>query len=1802
MNYCYIYWGTDYRGPTVYGGTRVIRDAWYHTRRINPKGNLIKDPVSINSKKLTPRSQRQGVNSNKSTPRNQTQEVNFKESTPRSQLQEINSRKSTPFHQSVRVCKGKSIFMMDEENNHAVQVEIELNELKRTRTNLKSKFTRFVTYINSPANQNKFSEIKTRLQKVENAVDEFEALQNKIDILIDETEPGTELTDFENIFYPAISKAREMLINYELTLTPTTTYTQPITQNGQNQMHVQGQTSIRLPKLDLPSFNGAYQDWLNFYDSFKALIHDNGKLADVQKLQYLRSCLKDEAAKVISSLETSSANYNVAWNLLNDRYDNHRIIIQNHIKTLMELPSFNKESAVNIRQLIDNFQMHLRALSALNESVAHWDSILIYVLTSKLDRNTHREWEKSLTGKTMPKLETLLQFLRNRYQILEASTFDTVNKTQPNSSQSNNNSKKQSLSVTHSKDFCHFCKGEHKSFGCEKFQAMSISERRNAVQSAGLCFNCLRKGHRSSECKLSHCKKCNRKHNTLLHTEENPKSDTPSQNLQICVQPQCETNNSPTQNLQVRVQSQVLLSTAVVYLHDKNNKQFKARVVLDSGSQSNFITEKFAEILNLDRREINIPVEGLNQLETKIKQSVSTQVKSMQTEFAAKLEFLVIPRICNSLPLEYINRNQIEIQKNIKLADPEFHIPKEVDALLGAEIFYDLISVGQIKLSKQSAVLQKTKLGWVLAGKIGQAVQNKRTHCHLSLENIGNQIKLLWELDEFPPKKFLSPEESEVEKHFKENTKRDRDGKYTVKLPVNEKINKLGSSYTIAERQFLALERKFESNKELKNEYCKFMREYEELGHMKRVTVDKIPDDGYFLPHHAVLRADSSTTCCRVVYNGSSKTKNGLSLNDALKVGPTVQQPLIAILIRSRTHTILLSADIEKMYRMINIDEDDRKFHRIIWRDDPSKELAIYELTTVTYGTASAPYLATRVLQELAENEKENFPDASEIIKRDFFVDDLFTGAKNQNEAIALRDELIELLKLGGFKLRKWCSNDLELISSLPDDLINIKLFSDPSLSIKTLGIQWNPRTDQLTYTISNILNYTRITKRSMLSQIAQLLYDLIGLLGPIIIKAKIFMQRLWQLKCDWDESVPPEIHTDWQNYRQDLNCLNDVTFQRLVVVDDATNVQLHGFCDASEAAYGACIYVRSQNAKNEIYVNLLCSKTRVAPLKSITIPRLELCSAFLLANLLNFVKSILCLKIDAVHLWSDSTITLQWINTEPYLLKTFVANRVSQIREFTDPLDWKHVPTEQNPADFISRGQMPSEFIQNAMWITGPSWLGSSEEHWPCSPFNKNKVKSRKEKVELKNSETKVNMTHLSIEETQLAMKKILSLLQKQFFLREIKSLTNDESLHRSSSLTSLNPFLDKDGLLRVGGRLKNSTLSYNERYPIILPKSHHITILIIRFEHEINYHSGSQATLNAVRSNYWPINGMSTVKSVIKKCIICLRAKPTNQNYLMGNLPKERITQSRPFIVTGVDYCGPFFIKEKKHRNRGKVKAYISIFVCFATKACHIELVSDLTTETFIGCLKRFFARRGKSSTIFSDNGTNFVGANNELTKTLRELLNSENHNEQVLTFLENQGINWKFSPPNSPHFGGLWEAAVKSFKYLFIRTIGERLFSFEELSTFTAEIEAILNSRPITPLSSDPNDLRSLSPSHFLIGDSLMSVPEHDLSDIPENRLSNWQNIQRLKQCFWKRWYKEYLNQLNVRCKWQQSKEENPEIGTMVILKEDNIPPLRWHLGRIIEIHPGDDSIVRVVTVRTTTGTYKRSVKRIVPLPIN
>lgn len=441
------------------------------------------------------------------------------------------------------------------------------------------------------------------------------------------------------------------------------------------------------------------------------------------------------------------------------------------------------------------------------------------------------------------------------------------------------------------------------------------------------------------------------------------------------------------------------------------------------------------------------------------------------------------------------------------------------------------------------------------------------------------------------------------------------------------------------------------------------------------------------------------------------------------------------------------------------------------------------------------------------------------------------------------------------------------------------------------------------------------------------------------------------------------------------------------------------------------------------------------------------------------------------------------------------------------------------------------------------------------------------------------------------------IRITQQTEFKEEISHLTSQLPISTKSKLCEFNPFIDEQNIIRIGGRLDNSNLSYDQKHQILLPAKSHLTKLIIHDAHLRTEHGGTQLVINLLRKQFWILNARNEVKAITHKCIACHKFRNIFNEQIMGSLPKSRITPSRPFSNVGIDYAGPINIKASKLRTNKTYKAYIALFVCFATKATHIELVTELTAQAFLAAFNRFSARRGLPSHIYSDNGTNFIGANKIIKKEYAAMLKDS----QITNHLTNKSIAWHFIPPRSPHFGGLWEAGVKSTKKHLHKIIDTTLLHYEELNTVLIQIEACLNSRPLIRLTDSHDDFSALTPGHFLIGSEIIAPPAENLLDVNINHLTRWKLLSKLHQDFWKRWSNEYLTTLQQRYKWRIIKQE-AQVGDMVLLKEDGLPPTKWRLCRIAKIHPGDDGHVRVVTLTTPTGKVKSAIRKICPLPID
>ncbi|XP_026819102.1 uncharacterized protein LOC113557746 [Rhopalosiphum maidis] len=484
-------------------------------------------------------------------------------------------------------------------------------------------------------------------------------------------------------------------------------------------------------------------------------------------------------------------------------------------------------------------------------------------------------------------------------------------------------------------------------------------------------------------------------------------------------------------------------------------------------------------------------------------------------------------------------------------------------------------------------------------------------------------------------------------------------------------------------------------------------------------------------------------------------------------------------------------------------------------------------------------------------------------------------------------------------------------------------------------------------------------------------------------------------------------------------------------------------------------------------------------------------------------IKQTLSVELEIVetHAWSDSTIVLNWLAVRHVTFKVFVSNKVQSL--LTD-FQWHHISSEDNPADCASRGLTPSGLVNHVLFWKGPTFLTSPTVEWATRvpSFEPDQLPEAKQVFEC-------YLTRVELDSASLA---IVRFSQLTFFskLRHELSCSKPISVR---SVARLRPYIDDSGVIRVGGRLSNAQLSNEQRHPVLLAKSSHLSLLLIRHWHDLTGHSGPRVITALLGRQYWIMSVGILIRTVISHCTRCVRLSAANPQPVMADLPRSRVTECRPFSRVGIDYAGPLLMKEHRLRKARQYKIYVAVFVCFAVKAEHLEVVSDLSTNAFIAALNRFVARRGLPTDIYSNCGTNFLGA----AAQLKNLINRRDNQGQLSASIQSV---WHFNPPGAPHFGGQWEAAVRSAKTLLIRIMGEHTITLEEFTTILCDVEAILNSRPLTPSSTDPNEIDYLSPGHFLIGQPLLAPPEENIPPTQYSLHNRWKLLNQCAQAFWRR----------------------------------------------------------------------------------
>ena len=1225
---------------------------------------------------------------------------------------------------------------------------------------------------------------------------------------------------------------------------------------------------------------------------------------------------------------------------------------------------------------------------------------------------------------------------------------------------------------------------------------------------------------------------------------------------------------------------------------------------LDEGATITLIDQDLAKTLGLKGRAREIRIEGINGLKVSAKtaNSVSFEVSGSFGKSLIK-GALTLKNI--KLPSQSILPEMLkpfESYRNVTLS-PYFNARAQI--LIGQDN-WDLIASLEIVKGKHSNLgASRSLLGWSIHGPLHCVTKKaekvlaitKNEHEGMEEQALGGfedyktldeTIKSYFELEAIGVSVTGKPRSvHDRARKILENTSRFCGDHWETGLLWKEDFAPENDSYSMALKRLRLLEKRLDRDKNYSELYYAEMDRFIKKGYAEKLNkTEKRPSREWYLPHFGVTNINKPNKV-RLVFDAAAKS-GGVSLNDQLDAGPDLLQSLPGVLIRFRQYEIAAKGDIADMFLRIKVRESDRGAQRFLWRgkhrDIPPDE---YEMNTLIFGGKASPCSAIFVKNENASRFKLEYPVASESIERDSYMDDFLSSWPNREMAKKIVEEVKHINAAGGFEMHSWASNDSSILPITPEEK-NV-VGRDTRLcqrgGERVLGLFWDTVSDNLKFNAEfskiqkDIISGEKIpTKREVLKVIMSV-FDPLGLLSPFTLRSKTLLQDIWRSGVGWDTVIKKEEFNKWREWLAEIEKLKSYKIPRCMSPqmsgDSMKHVQLHVFCDASFLAYSAVAYLRFTNFHEKHHVSIVMAKSRVAPIKQMIIPRLELQAALLGARLAKYVCEELDIKITQRVLWSDSETVLSWLKTGPKKREIFVAHRLGEIAELTLASEWRWVPTEKNPADDATRINKTVNY-SNDRWTNGPKFLKFSESEWPkpekLIAEKTGKTDSCEEQREyigvvLATSDylpiyirlagwtgllviaRRVNIYFQRWKNkafrTVLAEKKEESenywyrVIQRDCFPDEIAAIQRGRELKKGSKILQVRPFLDKQLVLRAYGRVKIiDGIEFNSR-PVILYAKHPATKRLIAEYHRKYYHSSNDTVVNELRQQYFIIGLRGALKSLVSRCLTCRIQRGKPKFPLMSSLPDGRLAYNlRPFTHCGVDYFGPMMVKIGRRRE----KRWGVLFTCLTVRAIHLELAHSLDASSAIMALQRLASRRGAPLVIYSDNGTNFRRGSKDLKEAIAAI-----DKKAVTELAASKKIEWRFSAPDSPHFGVIWEVMVRSVKRALAVIMHDQAPSEEVMLTVLTEIEHMVNSRPLTHVSADPRDEEALTPNHFLIGTSSSTI---NLGVFEKNAClrKRYRLVQHFSEAFWKRWLREYLPTLLPRKKWTQS-EPPPKVGDIV-----------------------------------------------------
>ncbi|GBL92837.1 hypothetical protein AVEN_51225-1, partial [Araneus ventricosus] len=1119
-------------------------------------------------------------------------------------------------------------------------------------------------------------------------------------------------------------------------------------------------SALKLPKLEIPRFSGD-SNFMEFFGCFDSAIGSNDSLSKIEKFQYLKSLLSPPAYNVVAGFELNEKNYDSCLELLKQRYGRTDFIINSYMSKLLNLePVRNSSHVKSLRRLYDEIEVNIRNLSALNVTEGSYGHLLNPLLLKLLPQDLVLEFHRGRSKDKNCEVLEIMTFLRNEVESREICESVTSN---PKSSETKrtfsqncqnfqtyqrNYSKPKNVSTaatlhTQVKSICIFCDSAncHDTVNCK---VLDIEQKINKLKVERRCWNCFKKKHMSRSCKSGVvCKRCFSKFhhesvcrknikpiNSAINASDRQTESESNSNNSSLVSNKNVDNISVSHN-NVSAKNKAFLQTCSIYAcSDKRSALTNA--ILDSASHKSFISAKLVKALNLKVirfEELAIYSFGQTTAHKKRYPVVCLQLQSRHDSSKVyKLEALVIEIISNlSLNNPDLSTLRKLKEKNIQLADSfENEIP--VDILVGSDSFWDIVYDEKIRVTDNIWLINSC-FGWLLGG-VGKG-NNSDESCQnvclvMDSSSILFDLSKFWEIEEFPNEtRGLSERDDQLIRNF-ENNLEFNGQRYVCKLMWKENMGPpvgLDSNYEVAKKRFNSLCNKLNKNPEISDQYKQIVKDQLESNIVGKCVNEDIKS-GYYMPHRAVIRDDKITSQVRIVYDCSSKAnEDKKSLNDSLETGVNLYVNILDAILKFRENQVAFCGDLEKAFLMIEIAEEDRKYLKFLWfPNDTVNSTQTFQLNRLPFGLTTSPFALACVLKFHIKKFKDDYPKCYEMLNS-LYVDDLYYGAETAQDAYQLTSSAIEILRSAGFNLRKLRTNCSELNKLWCEN--GYKENTDHGQGSGFLGLNWDPIEDKIKLNLRDVRNSLEsgiangTTKRHVLRIISQI-FDPCGLISPFVITAKILMQELWEKGLKWDEQLPSGLEEKWRTWCSEFAHIDNLQIERKLFSNAGMReISLHVFCDASPKAYGAVAYFRYITEEGRVKVSFIISKSKVAPLKTLTLARLELMAALIAARLAKYLLNTFPSLTKEIFLWSDSKIVLHWLKGSSKIWKPFVSNRVAQVQLLTPPNCWNHCSGSENPADFTTRGESTRKFLTSFLWWMGPAWLSQPVQSWPvqCLP-----------------------------------------------------------------------------------------------------------------------------------------------------------------------------------------------------------------------------------------------------------------------------------------------------------------------------------------------------------------------------------------------------------------------------------------------------------------------------------------------------